>query len=47
MEVLHWMFVRAATLGLLEPLALRGMHKCLLIYADDVMIFLKLREVEL
>lgn len=46
-EVLHRMFVRAATLGLLETLALQGMHQHLLIYVDDVMIFLKPREVEL
>lgn len=41
------MFLRAATHGLLEPLAPWGMHQWLSIYADDVMVFLKLKEVEL
>lgn len=47
MEVLHRMFLRAANIGVLEPLAPQGMHQRLLIYADDVMIFLKPKEGEL
>lgn len=47
MEILHRLFSRAASLGMFEPLANIALKQRVSMFADDVMLFIRPREVEL